>query len=81
MATETAIAYEKVVVSADEMTLSKIVWRRFGVWKPGLVERILDRQGELAETIYLPIGAVVEIPIDPPSLGPSTERQVIQLWD
>jgi phage tail protein X len=76
---DTAIAYERVVVEGEGLTLSQLIWRRFKVWKPGMVERILDRQGDLAEFIYLPVGAVVEIPIDPPT--PQRRRAVIQLWD
>jgi phage tail protein X len=76
---DTALAYERVVVEGEGLTLSKLIWRRFKVWKPGMVERILHRQGELAEFIYLPVGAVVEIPIDPPAQ--KRERPVIQLWD
>jgi phage tail protein X len=73
------IAYERVVVEGEGITLSKLIWRRFRTWKPGMVERILDRQGELAESIYLPLGAVVEIPIDPPAA--SRQRPVVSLWD
>ncbi|MFN3892012.1 MAG: phage tail protein [Beijerinckiaceae bacterium] len=76
---DAAIAYERVVVSGEGITLSQLIWRKFRVWKPGMVERILDRQGELAEFIYLPVGSVVEIPIDPPT--PRREMSVISLWD
>lgn len=76
---DTSLAYERVVVSGEGITLSRLIWRRFRVWKPGMVERILDRQGELAEFVILPVGAVVEIPIDPPKQ--QAERDVISLWD
>lgn len=74
------IAYERVVVQGEGITLSKLIWRRFKTWKPGMVERILDRQGELAEHVILPLGAVVEIPIDTPATR-TQQRPVISLWD
>lgn len=76
---DTALVYERVVVTGEGITLSALIWRRFREHKPGLVERILDRQGELAVGPILPVGAVVEIPIDPPATRGF--RKLITLWD
>jgi phage tail protein X len=76
---DTPLAYERVVVEGEGITLSLLIWRRFREQKSGMVERILDRQGELSASVILPVGAVVEIPIDPPATR--TTRKLITLWD
>jgi phage tail protein X len=76
---DAAIAYERVVVQGEGLTLSLLIWRRFQTHKPGMVERILERQGNLASSPILPVGAVVEIPIDPPATR--SRRPLVTLWD
>jgi len=71
--------YEKVVIQAEGIRLSQLVWRRFQRPMIGMVEHILDRQGELSRSSTLQVGAVVEIPIDPEPMRPSATA--ITLWD
>lgn len=70
---------ETYTVQTDGLTLSRIVWNRFRRPMPGLVERILDTTPSLAHAgAILPVGAVVQIPIDTPR--EQQEVAVISLW-
>jgi phage tail protein X len=71
---------ETYTVATDGLTLSRIVWNRFKRSMPGLVERILDATPSLARSgPYLPVGTVVQIPIDTPR--EQQEVAVVSLWD
>jgi hypothetical protein len=74
------VVYESVTIKGDGITLSLLIWRKFKRPMVGIVERILDRQGELAGKVYLDVGDVVQIPIDAPR-NVSTRPPVIKLWD
>lgn len=72
---------ETITVSGDFITVDLLIWRRFQTRTPGLVERVLDMNRDLAGLgPILPIGTVVKIPIDAPDLRPS-QRPVVRLWD
>lgn len=72
---------EIITVQGDEISVDLIVFRRFRRPMPGLVERILDLNPGLAELgPYLPVGTVVEIPIDAPNREP-VEEEAVRLWD
>jgi len=70
--------YEKVVIEGEGVTLSLLLWRRFKRPTFGLIERILDRQGNLSRE-FLQRGDIVYIPIDVPET--QKRAKVIQLWD
>jgi hypothetical protein len=75
-----ATGYDTVVIKGDNITLSLLVWRRFKRPMPGLVGRILARQGNLASKVYLDVGDVVEIPIDAPTPN-QAKIPIRKLWD
>ncbi len=71
---------EKVTVAGDRITASLLIWRRFKRPMPGLVERLYEINPRLALAgVYLPLGAVVSIPIPAPRKEPDVTP--IRLWD
>lgn len=76
-----SIATETFVVEGDNIPLDMLIWRRFLTPTPGLVERTLELNRDLADKgLILPVGTKVVIPIDAPS---PTQKlvKVVRLWD
>lgn len=72
---------ETITVSADQLTLADLVWRKYRRPIPGLVEQVLNLNPGLAQLgPYLPLGTVVILPVLQEAARP-VEREVIQLWD
>ena len=72
---------EKITITGEGMTLSKLVWNRFHEPKPGLVEWIMDVNPNIAKHgEYLPVGLSVMMPIEE---TPSDEAviETVSLWD
>lgn len=61
--------FELIEVQGDNITASQIVWRRYRVPARGVLEIFLDMNPEIAthfrESPFLPVGAVVRMPIIP----------------
>ncbi len=71
---------ERHTVSAENLTVSLIVWRRFRRHMPGLVERVLDSNpGLSAHGPYLALGTTLILPIDPPPAIVTTP--IVNIWD
>lgn len=78
-------SYELVTISGEFITVDLLIWRRYRVRAPGIVEATMDCNPHLAllhkESPFLPIGTQVRIPIDPGILsGAPQKRQTVQLW-
>lgn len=72
---------ETIVIKGDELTIDLILYRRFKRPMPGLFERVLDMNRDIAETgPFLPLGAKLVIPIDAPATTPAVSPAV-RLWD
>lgn len=75
------IATETVVIQGDSIPLDLLIWRRFLTPTPGLVERTLELNRDLADRgLILPVGTQIVIPIDAPT---PTQKpvKVVRLWD
>lgn len=71
--------YETYTVTAEGLSLSVIVWRRFKARTQRVVERIYEEQPELGNVgHFLPVGTVIRIPIDAPR--DTTTVTPISLW-
>ena len=74
------MATERYTVTGDSMMLDAVIWRRFQQPMPGLAERTLDlNPGLAAAGPLLPVGTVINIPIDAP-VAPKVVN-VVKLWD
>jgi phage tail protein X len=60
--------FEILTVSGDNITADLLVWRRYRMNAPGVVEFMLDQNPQLAaihkQGPFIPPGTVVQIPID-----------------
>ncbi len=60
--------YEYTTVKTQFVTVDLLIWRRYRVRAPGIVEACLDRNPHLSrlhrKSPFLPIGTQVRIPID-----------------
>ena len=75
-----SIQPERVVVEAEGLTISRIIWRRFRRPMYGLHERVLDLNPGLAEAgVILPLGTVFLLPVDPVEAVREPEK-LISLW-
>ena len=71
--------YEKIVVDTEGLNLSKIVWRRFKKPMPGVVERTLSENRELADAgRILPVGTEFVLSADRKQA--ERELEQIKLW-
>lgn len=67
--------YEYVTIQAELLTADAIIWRRYRVRTPGIVEALFDanpqiaRSGASAASPFLPQGMQIRIPIDPDILA------------
>lgn len=76
MTTETI---EKITVTRMYLTTSRLVWNRFKKPMPGLIERVYDINQGLADAgDFLPVGAVVLVPIPMPKAYEDVTP--IRLW-
>jgi phage tail protein X len=71
--------FETYTIETEGLMLDRLLWNRFKKRTPGLTERVLDMNRELAENVFLPLGTIVVIPIDAPSKTP-TVKKVVRLW-
>lgn len=79
------VGYDLITVEAEYITVDLIVWRRYRIMAPGVVEATLDANPHLsllhATSPFLPIGTQVRIPIDPAILkGAPQPKTSIKLW-
>ncbi len=73
--------YETIRVRGEAIPLDLLIWRRFKARTPGLVERTLAANPDLADLgLVIPVGTDVLIPIDAPDRSPTT-RPAVRLWD
>lgn len=78
-------SYDLVTVGSEYITVDTIVWRRYRNRAPGIVERTLDDNPQLAKvhrySPFLPVGTQVRIPIDYGLMrgSPKTKTTVV-LW-
>jgi phage tail protein X len=71
--------FETVTIAGEDLTVSKIIWRRFKRDMPGLAERVYDGNYGLADLgPILPLGTVFKLPIDAPR--PVIILPTLQLW-
>lgn len=74
------MSYETVVVRAQGLSISQLIWRRYKRRPPGVLEEILDvNRGISALPVHLPVGTVIKLPI----VAADTEQddEAIALWD
>lgn len=62
------ISWELLTIHGDNITADLIIWRRYRMNAPGMVELMLDQNPQLAAihktTPFIPPGTVVKIPVD-----------------
>jgi phage tail protein X len=79
------VGYEMLTIAGDSVTADLIVWRRYRIRAPGIVEAMLDANPHLATihrtTPFIPAGIQVRVPIDPAILsGAPQMKPTITLW-
>ena len=76
--------YELITVGSDWVTVDVIVWRRYRIYAPGIVERTLDDNPHLAKlhktSPFLPVGTQLRVPIDPDILAGSPQPKTLIRW-
>lgn len=77
--------FELMQVMGDFVTADLIVWRRYKRPAPGILEKMLDANPQLAYvhryTPFIPPGTYVRVPIDPDLLaGKPQASQTTNLW-
>jgi len=71
---------EAITVVGENLTISLLVWRRFGEAIPDLVEQVYDMNPGLALLgPVLPLGTVVRVPIPTPRA--SRDITPVRLWE
>jgi len=77
-------SYEILTVKGDHVTADLIVWRRYRVRAPGIVEAMLDANPHLARIHrlgpFIPVGTQVRIPIDAELIAKGPKPKEIELW-
>ena len=78
-------SYDLVTVGSERVTVDLIVWRRYRIRAPGMVELLLDKNPHLAKlhrtSPFLPVGTQVRIPIDTNVLaGAPRPKETKLLW-
>jgi hypothetical protein len=77
--------WEATVIEGDNITPSLLVWRRYKRPAAGVLENLLDMNPDLVEGLsqspYLPVGAIVRVPIDQAAISgaPQSIKQAT-LW-
>lgn len=76
--------WELITVGSDWVTVDVIVWRRYRVYAPGIVEQTLDDNPHLAKlhktSPFLPIGTQLRVPIDPAILAGAPQPKTLVRW-
>jgi phage tail protein X len=77
--------YEMMTVAGDFCTLDLLVWRRYRIRAPGILEATLDANPHLATihryTPFIPPGIQIRLAIDPAILsGAPQMKPSITLW-
>jgi phage tail protein X len=63
------IHIETITVTQEGITLSRLLWRRFGRRMPGLHEKVLDLNVGLADLgAEIPVGTALRVPIETPDV-------------
>lgn len=77
-----ATTYEEIVVRDDQLTVSKLAWRRYQRHLPGAAEAIYaDNPGIADQGPFIPVGMVVRLAVQPgPESAPVTPAPRIELW-
>ncbi len=77
------VGYDLVTVGSEFTTADLIVWRRYRIRAPGILEKMLDVNPHLSHihrtTPFLPVGTQVRVPIDPHIMSgaPQPKTQVV----
>ena len=79
------VGFELIQITGDMVTADLLVWRRYRQKSPGIVEKMLDANPQLAfvhrTTPFIPVGVYVRLPIDPDLLaGLPKPDQYSNLW-
>lgn len=69
-----------ITVRSEGLTLSRVIWQFLRRQPQGYLEQVLESNPGLADTVTLPVGTVITMPLD--SIPSTAEaRTVIKLWD
>ncbi len=77
------VGYDYVTVGSEYTTADLIVWRRYRIRAPGILEKMLDVNPHLAKlhktSPFIPVGTQVMVPIDPIIMAgaPQPKTQVV----
>lgn len=75
-----SVATETLIVESEGQPLDLILFRRFGLEYPGLVEATLDANRGLADGgLFLPVGTRIVVPLPAPPER-QEPRRVVRLW-
>lgn len=77
--------FELFRVEGENITADLLVWRRYRMPAPGILEKMLDANPQIAHahrtSVFLPVGLLVRIPIDPAILaGQPQPIETGNLW-
>lgn len=74
--------FEPVVIRDDQLTVSKLVWRRHRAFVPGAVEEILNANPGLADSgPFMPAGVTIMVPaLEQAAEASATPAPSIKLW-
>lgn len=80
-----AVTFEEAIIEEEGLEPGKLIWRRYRLPAPGVLETFYDINPHLrhamADTLYLPVGAVVLIPIDHDLLtGRPQSGESVRMW-
>jgi phage tail protein X len=77
-------SYELIQVTSEFVTAYLIVWRRYKMFAPGILEAMLDANPQLAAvhrtSPFIPVGTYVRIPIDPVIIAGRRPVSVPNIW-
>jgi hypothetical protein len=71
---------ESITVEREGLTLSSVLWARYKRLPDGLVESCLGLNFGLSANAEIPVGTVIEVPIEKVSASSEPAREVIRLW-
>lgn len=75
------VTYETHRVEAEGLTLSQLIWRRFRLPMPGLLELTLTSNPGLAgRGSILPVGTVIKFPIPGYADRAAADGEPVRLW-
>lgn len=78
--------YDLITIQGEGITADLLVWRRYRIPAPGILEAMLDRNPQLARihrtSPFIPVGTQIRIPIDRDILkGQPQPKSTIVLWN